>query len=617
MSTNVNRRSFIKGAGMAAAVMATAGIASGALAEEAEEAPVEEAEGEAPAEGGEEEGIHAPLMAEPKYASKDPAVCSDGTPVGTWRTKPDPITDATVVGEADVIVVGHGYAGITACREIAEEGRSVILIDKQYEDMFAAMGNEAAAVNASYMLEIGCPEIDLNEYYNNWMMMAGWTANPGLIMRYVQNSGANMDWYMDVCTHEEIQTDTSVKYNYTGTFRFPEVDEGYYDNLITEIGGYHYYPTAFGMYGNVTQTMIQERNREKAFEAGAQFFFNRSAEQLVQDESGAVTGVIVKNLDTEEYEQFNGKAVVMATGGFGGNEDMCKDLLSDIETMLTDDELLSLCVIANRDGAGVRLPYWAGAKLEPQVATMGMRAGAPTQQPQGIWLNSEGKRCCNEFAPIREFVGNSLAFKPRETYYCIYDANYANTWDHLCPGHSSITPNIAYKACLDDVLANAPSAEGLYTASNGQFQVNISMYGAETVDELFAKAGVTDQAVIDNAKASIERYNEMCAAGVDSDFGRDPKTLWSLEQGPYYMTTGSITLGSALVTMGGIVTDEEQRALDGNYKPIPGLYVSGNCCGRRFGYDYVTPTSGVSLGIAITLGRECGKSVCADLAVSA
>lgn len=617
MSTNVNRRSFIKSAGMVAAAMATAGIASGALAEEAQEAPAEEApEGEPPAEGG-DEGIHAPLMAEPKYASKDPAVCSDGTPVGTWRTKPEPIADATVAGEADVVVVGHGYAGITACREIAEEGHSVILLEKQYEDMFAAMGNEAAAVNASYMLEIGCPEIDLNEYYNNWMMMAGWTANPGLIMRFVQNSGTNMDWYMDVCTHEEIQTDTSVKFNYTGTFRFPEVDEGYYDNLITEIGGYHYYPTAFGMYGNVTQTMIQQRNREKAIEAGAQFFFNRQAEQLVQDETGAVTGVIVKNLETEEYEQYNAKAVVMATGGFGGNEDMCKDLLSDIETMLTDDELLSLCVIANRDGAGVRLPYWAGAKLEPQVATMGMRGGAPTQQPQGIWLNSKGVRCCNEFAPIREFVGNPLAFQPRETYYCIYDANYANTWDHLCPGHSSITPNIAYKACLDDVLANAPAAEGLYSASNGQFQVNISMYGAETIDELFAKAGVTDQAVIDNAKASVERYNEMCAAGVDSDFGRDPGTLWALEQGPYYMTTGSIGLGSALVTMGGIVTDADQRALDNNYQPIPGLYVSGNCCGRRFGYDYVTPTSGVSLGIAIALGRECGKSVCADLEASA
>lgn len=609
MSANVNRRSFIRGAGIVAAA-AGAGLAGTALAEDAP------AEGEAPEgapEGGDDAGIHAPLMAEPQYASKDPDVCSDGTPVGTWRVKPDPIEDAEVAGEADVIVVGHGYAGITACREIAEEGHSVILLEKQYEDMYQAMGNESATVNASYMLEIGCEPIDVNEYFTNWMMFGGWTCNPDLVMKFAKNSGANTDWYYDVCTHDEIATDTSVKYHYTGTFRFPEVDEGYYDNLITEIGGYHYYATAFGMYGNVTQTMIHERNRQKAIDAGAQFFFNRSAEQLVQDESGAVTGVIVKNLETGAYEQYNGRAVVMATGGFGGNEDMCKDLLSDIEDMLTDDEAISLCVIANRDGAGVRLPYWAGAKLEPHVATMGMRGGAPTQQPQGIWLNAQGKRVCNEFAPIREFVGNDLAFKPRETYYCIYDANYANTWDHICPGHSSITPNVTYKGCLDDVLANAPDADGLYTAENGQFQVRISMYGAQTIEELFAKAGVEDQEVIDNAKAAIEHYNEMCAAGADTDYGRDPKTLWPLDQAPYYMTTGTVGLGSALVTMGGIVTDGDQRALDSNYKPIPGLYVSGNCCGRRFGYDYVTPTSGVSLGIALTLGRECGKSVCADL----
>ncbi len=612
MSTTrtMNRRNFIAAGGMAAAAAATAGIAASAYAEQA---AADSTDSEKAAEEEGDEGIHAPLMAEPKYASKDRDVCSDGTPVGTWRTKPEAITDATVAGEADVVVVGHGYAGITACREIAEEGHSVILLEKQYEDMFAVMGNEAAAVNASYMLEIGAAEIDVNEYYHNWMMMAGWTVNPDLVMKFAQNSGANTDWYFDVCTHDEIATDTSVKYNYTGTFRYSQVDEGYYDNLITEIGGYHYYPTAFGMYGNVTQTMIHERNRQKAIDAGAQFFFNRSAEQLVQDEDGTVTGVIVKNLETGEYEQYNAKAVIMATGGFGGNEDMCKDLLSDVETMLTDDELLSLCVIANRDGSGVRLPYWAGAKLEPQVATMGMRAGAPTQQPQGIWLNAEGKRCCDEFAPIREFVGNPLAFKPRDTYYCIYDANYANTWDHLCPGHSSITPNIVYKECLDDVLANAPEADGLYEASNGQFQVNISMYGAQTIEELFEKAGVTDQTVIENAKASIERYNEMCAAGVDSDYGRDKSTLWALDTAPYYMTCGTVGLGSALVTMGGIVTDGDQRALDNNYRPIPGLYVSGNCCGRRFGYDYVTPTSGVSLGVAITLGRECGKSVCADL----
>ena len=613
MSTStktINRRSFIAGAAMAGASLAAAGVAL------ADEPPTDE---EPPADGpdaqeGEDDGgsIPPPMMMEARYASKDPAVCSDGTPVGTWRVKPESI-DAPVAGEADVIVVGHGYAGITACREIAEQGHSVILLEKQYEDMYMAVGNESATVNASYMLEIGCEPIDLVEYYRNWMMMAGWTANPGLIMKFVQNSGPNTDWYYDVATHDEIATETSVKYHYTGTFRFPQVDEGYYDNLITEIDGYHYYPTAFGMYANLTQTEIHGRLREKAIAAGAQFFFNRQAEQLVTDDAGAVTGVIVKNLETDEYEQYNGRAVVMATGGFGGNEDMVKDLLSDIAGMLTQDEQLALCAIANRDGAGVRLPYWCGAKLEPQVATMGMRAGAPSSQPQGIWLNYEGKRVCNEFAPIREFVGNSLAFRPREQYFCIYDAKYAETWDHVCPGHSSITPNAVYKECLDDVLANAPAADGLYTAENGQFQARVSLYGAQTIEELFAKAGIDDPEVIANAKASIERYNEMCANGADMDFGRNASTLWAIDEPPYYMSTGSIGLGSALVTMGGIVTDEEQRALDDNYCPIPGLYVSGNCCGRRFGYDYVTPTSGVSLGIALTLGREAGKSVVADL----
>jgi predicted oxidoreductase len=77
-----------------------------------------------------------------------------------------------------------------------------------------------------------------------------------------------------------------------------------------------------------------------------------------------------------------------------------------------------------------------------------------------------------------------------------------------------------------------------------------------------------------------------------------------LEKGVSVKFHGTETFEPALV---------DQRALDNNYKPIPGLYVSGNCCGRRFGQDYVTPTSGVSLGIAICLGRECGKSICADL----
>ena len=43
-------------------------------------------------------------------------------------------------------------------------------------------------------------------------------------------------------------------------------------------------------------------------------------------------------------------------------------------------------------------------------------------------------------------------------------------------------------------------------------------------------------------------------------------------------------------------------------RPIPGLYMAGNDCGRRFGTEYVTPIPGCSLAFALVLGRECGKS---------
>ena len=61
-------------------------------------------------------------------------------------------------------------------------------------------------------------------------------------------------------------------------------------------------------------------------------------------------------------------------------------------------------------------------------------------------------------------------------------------------------------------------------------------------------------------------------------------------------------------TCGGIITNAEQNALDANFEPIPGLYVSGNDCGRRFGVEYITPTPGVSLGMAIVSGSEAARA---------
>ncbi len=48
-------------------------------------------------------------------------------------------------------------------------------------------------------------------------------------------------------------------------------------------------------------------------------------------------------------------------------------------------------------------------------------------------------------------------------------------------------------------------------------------------------------------------------------------------------------------------------------EPIPGLYATGNCCGRRWGVQYSTPIPGVSIGMAWTLGRLCGMHAAEDI----
>lgn len=49
----------------------------------------------------------------------------------SWMTPAAEVTDFAKELTCDAVVCGHGFAGITACRELAEQGKKVILIEKQ------------------------------------------------------------------------------------------------------------------------------------------------------------------------------------------------------------------------------------------------------------------------------------------------------------------------------------------------------------------------------------------------------------------------------------------------------------------------------------------------------
>lgn len=91
---------------------------------------------------------------------------------------------------------------------------------------------------------------------------------------------------------------------------------------------------------------------------------------------------------------------------------------------------------------------------------------------------------------------------------------------------------------------------------------------ADTIEEIAEKAGMPAE----NLTATVERYNALCQAGVDTDFGKDPSYLLPIEGGPFYAIRTFLMSDGA---EGGIPIDEncQVRGADG---PVKGLYAAGD-----------------------------------------
>ena len=121
----------------------------------------------------------------------------------SWRTPPAPIASFDREAEADVCVVGGGVSGAAACRELAEEGFDVLLLEKNREADRPPRGGQLAALNAALALEKGAEEISLPEFLGEYTRRTRGEAHPGLIRTFARESGRNTDWYLDVLTGAE------------------------------------------------------------------------------------------------------------------------------------------------------------------------------------------------------------------------------------------------------------------------------------------------------------------------------------------------------------------------------------------------------------------------------
>lgn len=129
-------------------------------------------------------------------------------------------------------------------------------------------------------------------------------------------------------------------------------------------------------------------------------------------------------------------------------------------------------------------------------------------------------------------------------------------------------------------------------------------YKANSIEELAQQIGVPAGALT----ATVARYNELCAAGADEDFGKDAQYLDAIAgNGPFYAFEIEEYIYN---TLGGLDVDEEFHVLDTNGGVMNGLYAVGNdSTGVLFSNEKVYPTyGGMDMSWCYTSGRLAGAN---------
>lgn len=227
----------------------------------------------------------------------------------------------------------------------------------------------------------------------------------------------------------------------------------------------------------------------------------------------------------------------------------------------------------------------------------------------GTWillLNQDGKRFCDEIAGGAEGSGYQAPRQPTGVYVSFADANWEDVTCKVPPCHNAVdfSYDIPYEltiGAIEQIMAGIEPAP----AANDR-----GVFYANTIEELIDLMGVYTEEQKAVALESIARYNELAAAGYDSDFGSDARIMKPLDTPPFYAAyaqTDSVSAGLVQVT--GLDVNDDYQVLDNTQRPIPGLYAIGNSAGNRYIVAYSTPIAGMSLGYTLTEGMLCGAAV--------
>ena len=632
---SMNRRSFVKCAGVGSAIAAGAAMSATALAEQAPAPEADPAAAEAPtdaaaAASSDAEGI-APITGS-KVAEY--YQCQEDWLGEAPVIDPDDIVETV---DTEVVIVGAGHAGSQAFLSASQAGAKCILIESQDEDMYSCFGEDFATYNSKFLTDRGLGGYDLGEITAEYIRRGAGRVNPKLISKFVSKSGEMLDNLIatfpegsTILDFDDTKCHVQTAYDMPDASYYPIVRGGFkgWASTIQTLACNESIPVN-GRENVTAITAMEMYAQNAAIELGGEMRYGTSAVVLVQNDEGDVTGVIAEGPDG--YVQFNAsKAVCVCTGDFGGNADMCINLLDDCNEMTmraggTRDDLPGM----GRNGYGHKMLCWAGGVIEAHPRPSNNANGGmpgPWGNSPFLMLNAEGNRFMNE--AMSNYAVAECARQPHGTICNVTDANWFETVkragvDHGAPNFGEAAFKLGYIDKLQEQMGEVlgTGAEGMqvdaiaiiHETQMPGMSMGATVYAADTLEELLGYMGYEGEA-LQNALDSIAHYNELCEQGYDLDFGKESEIMLPISEPPFYgscqQNTGIVSSG--LVSLAGVVTDDDFNVLrPDNTTPIKGLYVAGNTLGHRYGPAYSAPSAGNTIGMAMTHGYCLGQVVAA------
>jgi 3-oxo-5alpha-steroid 4-dehydrogenase len=464
----------------------------------------------------------------------------------------------------DVVVVGLGAGGASAVMGARQSGADVLAVERSG----GPGGTSAHSGGLIYLgggtsLQRACGFEDSPENMAAFLRAA---LGPGVdddrVDAYCEGSTDHFDWLVSIgvpfrasfCDEPNRESADDAGLLFSGgedTYPFDEVavpvPRGHKPQCVDSAGGF-----------------LMERLGAAVSTSGARVVADAKAEALIVD-SGIVVGLLVGTDDEPRAIRARG-GVVLAAGGFIHNEAM----VAEACPLAHVPDPAWRIGTPNDDGRGIRMGLGAGA-----VATRlgsfecALPLGPPHRMARGILVNRDGERFINE------------------------DTYTGRIGLHALRDHDGFVYMIT-----DDVI-HERNPIGLRIG-----------YAAATPEELAVDLGLPPVALA----RTVREYNEAAARGDDPAFHKRAPFLQPIGEPPA-SGFGAIDLrvdhGAiyATFTLGGLVTDPDGAALNGEGRPISGLYAVGRTAASLAAHHYA---SGISLGDASFFGRRAGHHAAAQ-----